>query len=963
MKKLLLLAFLVLAQLCAAQFTTVSGTVTDPNGLPYANGTIAPILVVSGGSAVFTSTKLLYTPPTQPVGLNSSGSFVMQLADNTQLTPVGSQWNFIITCGSGCVPAAFGSGQITFTLASPITISGSSQSITANLTAVAPALTATFGGGGGNVSGTLTAGIVPTSTAAHTLANSLIQMVSGGGSVNLGYSGNPLTGVPSILELMQPSSVSCSGTNTIPAPTIGCAGEYNQFSPSNSGSTLGSSAALRLFNASGTANSQTLQLGLYDLVNAYAQTTTEERAAEFDAYDTLSVVTGTRRGILAFAGNATGNTSTTNEAIVAKTYVSGSGTTNTNDYTVHILAPTIQSGGAMTNHVGLQIDTQGSGSALVTGTDPVSVGGVLTVSSGLTLPFLIPCYPTYVHQGNQIASPAVTCDTTAYGDATESLRIAHAAYDVAVLQGGIVDARGEGVSGTGGWGSTPINVGNLQYPTVTLNGTGGSFGNTTAMIFIAEGTLPTASRGWADTPNTCGSSTCSYTVTAPTLYGGASNYSIYEGPNRASLALCASGLTANYTITGPCGGAAWGGLQPKVTLELPPNGNVTASGLTDGFSAYFNQDPGSEIHSPGSQSAWFRMTVTSGTPAAIYMSDLVLAAPGSGATAVGTVNAPYAHLNGLFLQNQGATSSNADCFFGASDDESLYENFSCNLQTGSGTVQEMFVADGCCSTEFRHFSVGGGGFNSGTPPLKVGGPLAVNNTHFDDVTVNTPGTNTSNIFVTGITTTNVTFDHVYGEDHNTGGNCGGYGMSVNGSVGGVSLTNFDFTCSTANAGNTKGGVTIGSGANFFGNFGQINTANSGTTAVLYNDQSQTPTNNVYSAPNTPTPIPYWSNAWFNCAVGGASGTTTPLACGNATKGIVAWQASAGASLVINTTAIGVSSKVLLQSLTDNTSIPSTPTCSSTFATYYVSTRTAGTSFTITSSNPATIQCLQWEIIP
>ena len=140
----LLAGLFLFTGMAAAQFTTVSGTVTDPNGLPYANGTISATLV-SSASPKFTATNQPYTPPAQPVGLNSAGSFVMQLADVTQLTPGGSTWSFTVNCGVGCVPPAGGKGPVSFTVPS-ITISGASQSITATLTAAA--LPLAFSGSG-----------------------------------------------------------------------------------------------------------------------------------------------------------------------------------------------------------------------------------------------------------------------------------------------------------------------------------------------------------------------------------------------------------------------------------------------------------------------------------------------------------------------------------------------------------------------------------------------------------------------------------------------------------------------------------------------------------------------------------------------------------------------------------------------------------------------------------------------
>jgi hypothetical protein len=158
--------FLPLDQLAAAQFTQVSGTVTDPNGLPYANGTISPILVLPGGTSP-TLNGLAYTPPSQPVGLSSAGSFVMNLADNTVLQPAGTKWNFQVCSAAGTVQPAGGKGPVCFSLAAPITISGSSQSITANLNAVALALS--FASGITNSAG---ANVIPKSNGTNLVASS-----------------------------------------------------------------------------------------------------------------------------------------------------------------------------------------------------------------------------------------------------------------------------------------------------------------------------------------------------------------------------------------------------------------------------------------------------------------------------------------------------------------------------------------------------------------------------------------------------------------------------------------------------------------------------------------------------------------------------------------------------------------------------------------------------------------------
>lgn len=101
----------------------------------------------------------------------------------------------------------------------------------------------------------------------------------------------------------------------------------------------------------------------------------------------------------------------------------------------------------------------------------------------------------------------------------------------------------------------------------------------------------------------------------------------------------------------------------------------------------------------------------------------------------------------------------------------------------------------------------------------------------------------------------------------------------------------------------------------------------------------------------------------NCLVGGASGAATPFACGSAAAGRIAVQASAGATITVNTTAVTANSTIILNQTTDNSSIPSTPTCNTTlFSTFVQVSRVAGTSFSITTNNPATINCFTYFIV-
>jgi hypothetical protein len=134
-----------------AQFTVVTGTITDPNGIPYANGTISATLNVPGGGIV-TLNGQPYFPPSSPSGLNSKGSFTMLLGDNQVLAVNGTTgvttWTFTVNCGQGCLQQAVGTGAVTFK-SGAINITGSTQSLTSTLTALAPALTNITGGSGG----------------------------------------------------------------------------------------------------------------------------------------------------------------------------------------------------------------------------------------------------------------------------------------------------------------------------------------------------------------------------------------------------------------------------------------------------------------------------------------------------------------------------------------------------------------------------------------------------------------------------------------------------------------------------------------------------------------------------------------------------------------------------------------------------------------------------------------------
>lgn len=136
----LILAILGFASIAhASNFTEVVGTVIDPNGIPYSNGSIQATLIISG-SPRFADTGFPYVPPTTPTALDAAGHFEMNLADVTKLIPTGGLWTFHVCSGAGSIPPGGGTGPVCFDTPG-ILISGDEQDITSILHQLAPPLT------------------------------------------------------------------------------------------------------------------------------------------------------------------------------------------------------------------------------------------------------------------------------------------------------------------------------------------------------------------------------------------------------------------------------------------------------------------------------------------------------------------------------------------------------------------------------------------------------------------------------------------------------------------------------------------------------------------------------------------------------------------------------------------------------------------------------------------------------
>ncbi len=139
---LVLFSFLLFPFSLYAQFTEVSGTITDPNGVPYAAAVVQATFMPSGGSPTLNGAQCCANAAATT---RSNGAFSMDLADNNVVVPGGSQWRFTVSLSPGVLPP-LGTGPQSFSVT--LTITGATQSITAQLTAAAPALTqGSFGGG------------------------------------------------------------------------------------------------------------------------------------------------------------------------------------------------------------------------------------------------------------------------------------------------------------------------------------------------------------------------------------------------------------------------------------------------------------------------------------------------------------------------------------------------------------------------------------------------------------------------------------------------------------------------------------------------------------------------------------------------------------------------------------------------------------------------------------------------
>lgn len=167
-----ILTLLAAPAVWAQATTAVTGTITDPNGLPYSGANINVQLAPAPSGAATCGGSTLQT--LGHTTASATGFFQINLCPNASITPAGSQWQFNVQ--EPGVQPPIGTGPQSFRVL--ITISGASQSVSAALSAVAPALSQLTGGGAGVSS-------LNALTGAVTLA--------GSSSVTITPSGNTLT--------------------------------------------------------------------------------------------------------------------------------------------------------------------------------------------------------------------------------------------------------------------------------------------------------------------------------------------------------------------------------------------------------------------------------------------------------------------------------------------------------------------------------------------------------------------------------------------------------------------------------------------------------------------------------------------------------------------------------------------------------------------------------------------------
>jgi hypothetical protein len=180
------LLFLATGSARAQTQTTVTGTIVDPQGIPYAGGTYSIQLIPAGTPTV--NGNLIGGAFNG--SLDSSGKFTIALWPNSAILPASSQWQFTICITPGVLPPLGTGGQCT--PPTPITItSPGPQDVSSTLNAVAPRLTI-LASAGASIGGTIAVPQVAFATAPNTIGGdpNFTYTQTGGGFIGFSLTPN-----------------------------------------------------------------------------------------------------------------------------------------------------------------------------------------------------------------------------------------------------------------------------------------------------------------------------------------------------------------------------------------------------------------------------------------------------------------------------------------------------------------------------------------------------------------------------------------------------------------------------------------------------------------------------------------------------------------------------------------------------------------------------------------------------
>src|SRR5258708_11458098 len=107
-------AFLFASTVRAQNFIATTAPVTDPNGIPYGNGTMSAVLT-PGSPGGWTLGGQPYSGRVGPVTLDSAGKFTANFGNNSVILPAGTKWQITVNFNQGgnCPPLSTGPQNFT----------------------------------------------------------------------------------------------------------------------------------------------------------------------------------------------------------------------------------------------------------------------------------------------------------------------------------------------------------------------------------------------------------------------------------------------------------------------------------------------------------------------------------------------------------------------------------------------------------------------------------------------------------------------------------------------------------------------------------------------------------------------------------------------------------------------------------------------------------------------------------